>query len=219
MLSASPIRRVLPIFLLGIGAAALFVTRPRLAPQTPNGDQKSANCLGNLSQISRAYALYARDFDGKIALGVDPEDRFNTRIWQNVGDESYESFLQNAPFLHTVLRSYVDSAQVFRCPADVGWSVSRLQTDLQSGENRGLSNVFPSSYAKYGTSYYSWTKYGFDLKTFADIPDPGRRVLLFDGDTWHGSREQGKAGELFLDGHAALLNRAQHEDFMAKSED
>lgn len=219
MLPATPLRQWSSLMLLGTGVVLLVFTRPQIAPQTPVSDEKSASCLSNLRQISRAYALYARDFDGKIALGVDPEDRFNNRIWRNVGDESYGDFLQSVPFLHVVLRPYVDAPEVFRCPSDAGWTVSRLQTDRITGENRGLSNVHPSSFAKYGTSYYSWTKYGFDLKTFADIPDPGRRVLLFDGDSWHGSKEQGKAGELFMDGHAALLNRRQHDDFRAITED
>lgn len=218
MLPAPPFRRWLPLILLGTGVALLVLTRPRIAAQTSNGDEKSASCLSNLRQISQAYALYARDFDGKIALGIDPEDRFNNSIWQNTGDEAYESFLQNAPFLHVILRPYINSPAVFHCPADAGWSVSRLQIDLETGENLGLSDVFPSSFAKYGTSYYSWTKYGFDLKTFADIPDPGRRVLLFDGDLWHGSKEQGRAGELFMDGHAALLNRGQHAEFAPERE-
>lgn len=205
-------RWILPLSLI-LGAWLLFLTRPQLAPRADFGQTQSASCLSNLSAISRAYAQYARDFDGKIPLAVDPEDRFNSQIWQNTGDEDYQIYLKKAPFLHQVLRPYVASATVFRCPSDVGWPISRLQIDQFSGQNTGLLNVRPSSFAKYGTSYYSWTIYGFDQKTVADIPNPARHTVLFDGDLWHSGPNGNRAGELFLDGHAELLSKAGHDSF------
>ncbi len=207
MVPATPLRHLLTLTVLGAGVLLLWVTRPRFDASLP-GAQNGPSCLNNLRQISRAYALYARDFDGKIALAVDPEDRFNRRIWAPRIDEDtpYQNYLQNAPFLHVVLRPYVDSAQVFHCPADTGWTRSRLNY-------QGLPDVRPSSFAKYGTSYYSWTIYGFNLNSVADIENPARKTLLFDGDLWHGNEANPRAGELFIDGHAEYLSQAQHEAF------
>lgn len=207
MLAASPFRRVLTLGFLGASAALLWATRPHFDLVAPS-DQQSASCLSNLSQISRALSLYARDFDDRIPLAVDPADRSNPGIWTNFDDSGtdHAHFARSAPYLHEVLRPYLDSATRFRCPSDTGWSASRLQI----GAGAGLFNVRPSSFAKYGTSYYWWTQYSFDLRTVADIPDPSRRAVLFDGDLWHrvGTRELGS--ELFFDGHAALLNKTQH---------
>lgn len=214
MVPASPFRHLLSLGLLGLGAVLLYVTRPRLLSSGHSGEAPDASCLSNLSQISRAYALYARDFDGKIPLAVDPEDRFNDKLWtpEATGDTPFATYLKTAPFIHVVLRPYLASPQVFRCPADQGWSVSRIaQIDPRTGDSIGLQDVRPSSFVKYGTSYYSWTIYGFSLLRASDILHPEQKVILFDGDLCHQSGKQQGAGELFLDGHAAILSRAQHE--------
>lgn len=213
MVSASPFRHLPMGIALATGAVLLWLTRPRLAFELAPGQNQSASCLSNLNQIARAYALYARDFDGKIPLAVDPEDRFNPQIWtsQTTSGTLYESFLQTAPFVHIVLRPYVASPTVFRCPSDRGWTTSRLQANALTGGSQALSNVQPSSFARYGTSYYSWTIYGFNLLGAADISDPARKVVLFDGELWHRSGNREWANELFLDGHARSLSKAQHD--------
>jgi prepilin-type processing-associated H-X9-DG protein len=80
----------------------------------------------------------------------------------------------------------------------VGWTQSRLPNSGGSG----LRNVRPSAYTKFGTSYLTWTKYGFLLNTAADLTDPGRTVLLFDGDMWHSNSGRELINGLFADGHA-----------------
>lgn len=213
MVPATPLRHLLTLSVLGVGAALLWATRPRFDVSAAPGEAKSASCLSNLSQISRAYALYAGDFGGKIPLAIDPSDRFNKRSWQPKypGDTDYTFFVQTAPFLHVVLRPYLDSPTTFRCPSDRGWKMSRMDTSM-SGLS-GLPNVLPSSFIKYGTSYYLWTIYGFQLKTVADIENPGRKVVIFDGDLWHGSGAGERMGALFIDGHAEMISQAQHGAF------
>ena len=152
-------RRLIPLALVVPFAVALVATRPDFAEVFDRNavDPQTAGCLDNLRQIGRAYALYAQDFDGKIPLGVDPEDRNNPRIWSNprAYGGAFASDATQLPYLHEVLRPYVPSPQTFRCPADVGWTKSRLP-DMSNG----LLNVKPSSYAVYGTSYYCFTVWG-----------------------------------------------------------
>lgn len=197
-------------FLIGLGAA-LVVTRPILRDSLTGGDRGTAGCLNNLQQIGVAYALYARDFNGKFPRGVDPEDRYNPKIWQQSDEYGslYFGETQTTPFLHVILRPYVPSAETFHCPDDDGWDKSNLPGNI----TLGLTDIHPSSYDKFGTSYYCLTKYGFTNLTPADLNDPGTTMLLFDGDVWHGKPRDSLNG-LFADGHTANLSGGQFANYL-----
>ena len=201
-------RRLVPLALAVPLAVALVFTRPNFAKLFDRNavDPQTAGCLSNLAQIGRAYALYAQDYDGKIPLGVDPEDRNNPQIWRNSGAFG-GAFFDDAtkiPYLHEVLRPYVSSPKIFHCPADVGWQTARLP-----GLSNGLRNVKPSSFAEFGTSYYCFTVWGFAQKTADDIPSPGQTLLVFDGDLWHQNAGQDLLNGLFADGHVQKLSAQQ----------
>lgn len=205
-------RRLIPLALVVPFAVALVATQPNFArlfdPRAV--DAQTAGCLSNLQQIGKAYALYARDYDGKIPMGVDPEDRNNPQIWQSAGEfgNAFFNDAKKIPYLHEVLRPYVKSPETFHCPADVGWT----QTKLPSMRG-GIQDVKPSSFAKFGTSYYCFTVWGFAQKTANDIPDPGNTLLVFDGDLWHTNAGQDLLNGLFADGHAQKLSAQQFEVF------
>lgn len=206
------VRNAWTVLILGVMAGALWLTRPDgLSISATRGDDATTvTCLDNLSQISRAYALYAHDFDGKIPRGTDPEDRFNAEIWRNSEFGSrYYNEAKTTPMLHEILRPYVSSSKVFRCPADNGWKRSSLPTLSDSA----LRNVSPSSYQKYGTSYYVFTRYGFTLMTAADLDHPGQTLLLFDGDLWHRRVNRKTLNGLFADGSARNVTRQQFEAY------
>ncbi len=201
MALAPSARRFLSLLALLGGAVALFVTRPRFTPALSERgtDAKTATCLSNLNQIARAYALYAHDFDGKIPRGIDPEDR-------NSPSSQFYHFRNPTPYLHEILRPYVASRQVFHCPADVGWTQNRLPNSQSS-----LEDVHPSSFAKFGTSYYCWTRFGFDQFRAVDLENPAQTVLLFDGDLWHGDQNRSRLNALLADGSVRDLSPAQFQ--------
>ncbi len=205
-------RRLIPLALALPLALVLLATAPNMGKLLDRNavDPQTAGCLSNLRQIGKAYALYARDYDGKIPMGVDPEDRNNPQIWSNA-NEFGSAFFDDAkqvPYLHEVLRPYVPSPETFHCPADIGWEQTRLPA-----MRGGISNVKPSSFAEYGTSYYCFTVWGFAQKTANDIPDPGETLLVFDGDLWHRNAGQDLLNGLFADGHVQKLSAGQFQAY------
>lgn len=191
--------RVLPLFLLLLGAGVLWLTRPRLAEVlTPQQDSHIRACQSNLREIALAFAHYAQDFDGKFPRGVDPEDR-HPQTWSDGYGGNYADDANTAPYLHQVLAPYLQTKEVWRCAADVGWGATRENVSSRLGA------VTPSSFATFGTSYYYYTIHGFAKMRPVDVPDPARELLLFDGDFWHRGDSGATLNAMFADGHVENL--------------
>ena len=220
-------RRQFVYGLLGlICAASLFgVFRPRSITPVSTDEERAQTCLSNLSRIAQAFVQYAEDYDGRFPRGVDPEDRNNPQVWAqdrifsrnyNAPDLAVRDFsidAQTAPLLHQLLGAYIGEPAVWHCPADSGWSDSSL-TNLGGS----LRDVAPSSYAKFGTSYYYLTVRGFLGVRAADFAEPGRAITLFDGDMWHPAGERKSINVLFADGHAQNLTAQQFHSLMRRSD-
>jgi hypothetical protein len=111
--------------------------------------------------------------------------------------------------LHDLLLPYTRDRNVWRCPADIGWSTRIRNTDTVDGVWGRLRDVKPSSYAKFGTSYYYYTVRGFSGWRPEDFVDPSRSISLFDGDAWHNIDGQPTINVLCADGHVQNMRLSQ----------
>jgi prepilin-type processing-associated H-X9-DG protein len=190
------LRRVLTFFFFLGYVLALWLAAPsRKAVQVSSSDTASTlACQENLRRISLAFAQYAEDFDGKFPRGVDPEDRV-PQTWQSGAGGKYADAALSAPRLVDLLQPYLHRAELWRCPDDNGWNKRPL------GFESRLGVVQPSSWAKFGTSYYYYTIHGFAGLRPDDFPHPERDLLLFDGSFWHDGEPARTLNALFGDGH------------------
>jgi hypothetical protein len=196
-------------------AAGLWTLRPQTVLQVPDEVRRTNACLSNLGRIAHAFAQYAQDYDGKFPRGVDPEDRNNPDLWKSYrlraagfGMWDFSNDARTAPMLHELLWPYIRERKVWHCPADTGWGESSM-TNLGGGLG-ALRNVRPSSWARFGTSYYYLTIRGFAGWKASDFSDPARTVILFDGDMWHPAERQGHSiNVLCADGHAENLQATE----------
>lgn len=197
------------------GFALLWMTRP--TPTNTNSSREVKNSLGcqdNLARIARAFAQYAQDYDGKFPRGVDPEDRYNPTLWQSDRTGGfYRRDAATAPMLHDLLQTYLPDREVWRCPADRGYARSRLP-----GFETSLQNVFPSSFEKYGTSYYYFTIHGFEGMRASQLKVPGIEILLFDGDLWHTPEGRPSLNVLFGDGHVGNVSSQRFGQLTVENE-
>lgn len=114
-----------------------------------NSSRQSA-CLNNLQQIGLAFGYYMQEYDNKWPLGLDPADRYTPQIWRH-----YPEFQRQIPYLplmHELLAPYVTNPNVWKCPADKGQIVDDVTFEVLES--------YPSSYEKFGTSYYYRTEIG-----------------------------------------------------------
>ncbi|MBV9467953.1 MAG: hypothetical protein JO316_20250 [Abitibacteriaceae bacterium] len=207
----------LPVVILGAMAYGLWQTRPlRSINYTPAGSiTRTQSCLSNLGRIAISFAQYAQDYDGKFPRGTDPEDHYFPQLWGNPAQSGFTRYggiyyddARTAPLLHNLLFPYLRDRKVWHCPDDVGWTESRLYQSVEGLSASQLRNIKPSSWARFGTSYYYMTIHGFAGLRAADIAHPGHDVVLFDGDLWHHAEGGGTVNGLFADGHAQNMTSA-----------
>lgn len=193
-------RRVLPLLFLFIGVLGFWLTWPghHLSFWTAGDEVHTRACQNNLHRIAQAFAQYAQDFDGKFPRGVDPEDRA-PRTWQEGYGGKYSNDARTAPLLTEVLHAYLQDKNVWHCPADIGW------TQRRNGFSSSLGVVKPSSWNRFGTSYYYYTIHGFAGLRPSDVSDPTRDPVLFDGDFWHRDETGDGLNAMFADGHVENL--------------
>lgn len=172
----------------------------------------SAQCLSNLHQIGVAYSGYMADSDDALPWAADPLDKFGTG-W--VGTE-FEDDVASMPLISTVLQPYVKSKEVFHCPLDQGTTGIEFEAaDFSST---------PSTFNKYGCSYFTHTILPLSGVTGTQFTHPVDTVLMFDSaGYWHASSRDLQATDsdetrnsllngyrynvLFADFHSRSINR------------
>lgn len=190
------------IAIIGILAALLFPVF-----LTARGKARETGCLSNLRQIGLGIAMYAEDNDGLYPFAVDPADRYTPQIWDS--EPEFRALIPAMSLVHEALQPYVKSQEIFHCPADTGFDVEDF-TGLEIDPTGNPPNASPSSFKKFGTSYYYRTEIAFRRAGEMTFQNPAEVNVLFDGaGKWHGSLLPFSLRyvTLFADGHTKTLTR------------
>lgn len=192
------------IAIVAILAALLF---PVFA--TARAKAREISCVSNLRQVGIANSLYTQDYDGLYPFAVDPADRWTPQIWSSVPD--FQALIPSLPMIQDVLQPYVKSKEIFHCPGDTGFDYEDF-TGLAIDPTSTPPNANPSSYKKFGTSYYYRTEIAYRHAGDNSIQRPAEVNVYFDGaGAWHGSLFPLalRYNTVFADGHTKNLTRDQ----------
>jgi prepilin-type N-terminal cleavage/methylation domain-containing protein/prepilin-type processing-associated H-X9-DG protein len=187
------------IAIIAILAALLF---PVFAKA--RGKAREIACISNLRQVGMAISMYAEDSDGLYPYAVDPADYMTPQIWSQ---SQYKDFQADIPFITHIqdaLASYVKSKEMFHCPADFGFDREDF-TGLEIDPTGTPKNAYPSSFQKFGTSYYYRTEIAVVHAGQQTFQTPAEVNVLFDGaGDWHGTSipPSWRYNVVFGDGHA-----------------
>lgn len=185
------------IAIIGVLAALLFPVF-----LTARGKAREISCLSNLRQIGISVSLYAQDNDGLYPFALDPADRYTPQIWNS--QPGFQALFPYMSMVHEVLQPYAKSKDIFRCPGDTGFQIedfTGIPLDAQ-----------PTSYERFGTSYYYRTEIAMLRAGEASFQFPAEVNVLFDGaGKWHGSLIPSslRYNVVFADGHAKNLTRSR----------
>ena len=139
---------------------------------------RDAGCANNLRQIGQAMKLYSADYDDRFPAGIDPSDKFIPAMWS--AQPKRAAVIKKLPLLQDILKRYVKTPGVFRCPLDTGG-------ELMDVANQPFHTA-PSMFANYGTSYIFRTEIVFKSMVQKDYWPPQYIGMLYDGyGHWHGN--------------------------------
>lgn len=101
-----------------VAIAGLALLAALLAPMFAQGlgSARRAACLSNLRQIYVGYALYAADHDGR----VPPKFEVKKKRLSSSDKTEGRALNTHECGIQTVLAPYLESTNVFHCPADSG---------------------------------------------------------------------------------------------------
>ncbi len=163
---------------------------------------REAACSSNLRQVGIAIHMYAQDYDGLYPWAIDPADKYTPQILD--GFPELQSQVAVLPLISETLQPYSRSKRLFECPGDTGFEVEDFT---------GLPlNATPSSFERFGTSYYYRTEIAGTHSGDATFAHPTDVNVMFDGTgKWHGDLLDNKLryNVVFADGHAKGVSREQ----------
>ena len=193
--------------LIGTLSAMLFPVFAKVRAKT-----RETPCLSNLRQIGMGMGLYAQDYDGLYPYGADTLDK---RTAYRIVEPEHFAAVQTMPYLHEVMIPYIKSAQIWRCPADTGFTQLEEWPDPTTGEPIQL-NAPSSCFETFGTSYTYNTELAFNHKLFASSGyrrqkevGPENIMVLSDlTGAWHGTGKYMAYDYMTLlgDGHVKHLS-------------
>ncbi|HIE53501.1 MAG TPA: DUF1559 domain-containing protein [Armatimonadetes bacterium] len=166
---------------------------------------RAARCVSNLRQLGAAIWMYAQDYDDLFPQAVDPADKYAPQIWARW--PQWQARIPRMPMITEVLEPYIKGPEVWHCPSDTGYDtvdVSRFPLDGR-----------PTSFKKFGTSYFFRTEIAFRYMSISGLAWPSQTNVLLDASgEWHGERAIPKRRYhiLYGDGHVKTANWQQHID-------
>lgn len=165
---------------------------------------RASDCLSNLRQLGVAIQLYHHDYDGVYPYCIDPADKYCPQIWDQYPE--WKDKIDSMPFLHEAMQPYIRSKEIWRCRSDFGYDVLDL-ANIPLDAN-------PSSYEKFGTSYFYRTELTFRRIRQENMRNSSRINMLMDAaGRWHGERHDVSGyryNVVFCDYHAKSLTRDQY---------
>jgi len=165
---------------------------------------RQTTCVSNLEQIGVGISMYISDYDSHYPRGVDAVDRL---VPPSQAPPQFVSEIPAIPDIQTVLLPYLKSPDIFRCPADVGFMASDFPVVTM--------DAFPSSFEKYGSSYFYRTELAARRINDSSVSQPAQINVMFDGvGEWHGTLLplNQRYNVLFADGHVKNISRDQIDD-------
>lgn len=199
------------IAIISILAALLFPVF-----YTARAKARQIVCVSNLRQIGLSIAMYAEDFDGLYPYALDPADKFTPQIWAQFPE--FQKDIPSLPLINEALQPYIKSKELFHCPADTGFDYEDFG-GYEIDPNGKPANANPSSYQKFGTSYYYRTEIALKHAGESSFQRPSELNVIFDGaGKWHGTLLPLalRYNVLFADGHSKNQSRAQLDDLWSQ---
>jgi prepilin-type N-terminal cleavage/methylation domain-containing protein/prepilin-type processing-associated H-X9-DG protein len=198
------------IAIIAILAALLF---PVFAKA--RGKAREISCISNLRQLGMSLSMYADDCDGLYPFAVDPADYKTPQIWNS--QPEFQAIIPFMTHIDDALAPYTKSKEMFHCPADIGFDLEDF-TGIEIDPGGTPANAFPSSFKKFGTSYYYRTELAYKHAGQQSIQRPAEVNILFDGaGHWHGTNipPSLRYNVVFGDGHAKSQTRNQLDTLWA----
>jgi prepilin-type N-terminal cleavage/methylation domain-containing protein/prepilin-type processing-associated H-X9-DG protein len=132
--------------LVVIGIIALLISILMPALTRARDQAMRAKCMANLRQLTNAWMMYANDHKGRLVRAETIPPNYNSTpkepggwVWDGLG---------TAPILNGHLYRYLNTLEVFRCPADVvqepGTGAARARSYSINGYLNGSWPTYPS---------------------------------------------------------------------------
>ena len=180
------------------------------------GKAREIACISNLHQLGLSISMYTQDNDDLFPYAVDPADYSTPQIWNSL--PAFEAQIPYMTHIQDALLPYTKSKEVFHCPADTGFDIEDF-TGLYIDPNGHPPNANPSSFQKFGTSYYYRTELAEKHASDSSLQKPAEVNVLFDGaGKWHGSLLPPalRYDTLFADGHCKNISLDQLNFYWAQ---